>query len=189
MSHIPIAAGGNTLHMSDEERLLEEMPLQPGMRMIDLAGGYGPYSLAMLPALGDDGLIYCIDLYEEAIEKLSAYCQENEITGIRPIVADASKPLPVKPGSIDVCFVAAALHDLHREGVSSEAIDTMRQALKPGGILAVHEFSLKEGNRGPDRKIRLSPEALDEMVLPHGFELQRVVDINDNFYLALYEKA
>jgi hypothetical protein len=40
---------------------------------------------------------------------------------------------------------------------------------------------------GPPRRIRLSPEEVDTMLEPFGFERTHLVDVGPNNYLSLYK--
>jgi hypothetical protein len=59
--------------------------------------------------------------------------------------------------------------DFVREGVAFEALKEAARVLKPNSVLAVLEFKKMDGPPGPYIDIRLTPEAVERPLSPHGF--------------------
>jgi ubiquinone/menaquinone biosynthesis C-methylase UbiE len=89
--------------------------------------------------------------------------------------------------SIDVCLMATVLHDFVADKIYQEVLSEIVRVVKPGGALAVMEFKKTDGPPGPPRRIRLSPEEVDTMLEPFGFERTHLVDVGPNNYLSLYK--
>ena len=62
------------------------------------------------------------------------------------------------------------------------------RVLKPNGLLAIVEFKKIDGPPGPPQHIRLSPEDVAAILVPHGFDKERLVDLGPYNYLMLFRK-
>ena len=58
MHHTPIAAGGSSFDLIDSKKLFTEIQLEPGMTFLDVACGYGFYSIAASKYVGEAGIVY-----------------------------------------------------------------------------------------------------------------------------------
>jgi ubiquinone/menaquinone biosynthesis C-methylase UbiE len=181
----PIAAGKSSFDLVDKEKVLAELNLQKGTVLLDVASGAGNYALEIANAMPEGGKIYAVDLWREGIDDLKRRAAERGLTSIRAVVADVSKEIPLRDHSVDVCFVATALHDLAEDNTAEGALKEMARVLKPGGNLVVIEFKKIEGP-GPPLRIRLSPKELDALVLPFGFKSHHMVDVGAYTYLTVY---
>ena len=107
-------------------------------------------------------------------------------TNCDAITADESSKIPLGDQSVDVCLIATALHDLAEEKAAAGALKEIARLLKPGGRLVIVEFKKMEGPPGPPLDIRFSPEELDELVSPYGFEKERTLESGDFFYTSTF---
>ena len=68
-------------------------------------------------------------------------------------------------------------------------LDEVKRVMKPGGRLAVVEFKKIPGPPGPPEKVRLSPEDLDRVLSPIGFECYNTVELGPETYLSLFMRT
>jgi ubiquinone/menaquinone biosynthesis C-methylase UbiE len=184
----PPGAGQSSYDLVDHEKVFQELRLRKGMNFLDMACGPGDYAVAVARRLGDEGVVYAADLWEEALVRLRKKAETQNIPNIKTIVGDVSRRLPVEAAMMDVCFIAAVLHDFVREEVAFEALDEAARVLKPEGVLAVLEFKKIDGPPGPPREIRLAPEELEGLVLPHGFTKERMSDVGPYHYMIIFRR-
>ena len=185
----PHGAGKSSLDLIHPDRLFEELNLKKGDTFLDMGCGPGDYSIIASSRVGAEGLIYAVDLWEEAIDALFKRVSALDIKNIRMMVGDVSQPLPIRAGAVDVCLISTVLHDFVEEGAAYKALEEVARILKPKGLLAIVEFKKISGPPGPSVRIRLSPEDVETLVLPHGFIPQRLRDIGPYNYLVIFEKT
>jgi ubiquinone/menaquinone biosynthesis C-methylase UbiE len=185
----PLGAGSSSFSLIHPDSLFEELNLHKGCTFLDMACGPGEYSVAASKQVGDKGLVYAVDLWEEAIDALFKRVAALGIKNIRMMVGNVSQPLPIGTGAVDVCLISTVLHDFVEEGVAGKALEEVARVLKPKGLLAIIEFKKIEGPPGPPVRIRLSPEEVERWVLPHGFLARRLRDIGPYNYLVIFEKT
>lgn len=189
MAHTPIAAGGSSFDQIDSEKLFREIQLQPGMTFLDVACGYGYYSIAAAKYVGETGVIFAVDLWDDGIDHLSNYIKEHNISRIQPVLADARKKIPAKNSRIDICLLSTVLHDFILEKTEDGVLHEIHRVLKPMGKFAVIEFKKIASKPGPPIEIRMIPEQVEQKVVPYGFQLLKTIEIGEFNYLSLFEKA
>lgn len=188
-SHIPHGAGKSSFDLLEPEKLFVALGLQSGDTLVDLGCGEGRYALPLAARLGRDGLVYAADMWEEGLATLQERAREQGLTNVQTLRADVSRPLPLAAASVDLAFMATVLHDLAEAGQAGGALAETARLVKAGGRLAVVEFKKIEGPPGPPLHIRLSPEEVEDLVLPYGFCHPKEVDLSSHLYLVMFTKT
>jgi len=110
--------------------------VQPGDRVLDIAGGTGDLARAFAPRVGSQGLVLHTDINEAMLRVGRDRLLDGGVT-LPTMVCDAEK-LPCADDSFDLVSVAFGLRNMtHKE----LALKEMCRVLKPGGRLLVLEFS------------------------------------------------
>jgi ubiquinone/menaquinone biosynthesis C-methylase UbiE len=186
MSKNPHGAGKNSFDLVDSDLLFSEIGLQKGSTFLDVACGFGAYSLAVSGIIGNSGKIYAFDLWEKGIDELKQQTRGRGITNVDARVADVSQHIPVENGSIDIALMAMVLHDLMRDHTEAGALAEIGRVIKDRGRLCIVEFKKKDGPPGPPINIRLSPEVLEGCLLPYGFHALKSVNLGPHSYLSVF---
>jgi len=184
--HMHPGAGKSSFELIDPARVFNELSLNKGSIFLDMGCGKGKYTFAASEILGNEGVIYSIDLWEEGIVSLREQASAKGINNIKAIVADLGERIPIESNMANVCLLATVLHDLVQIGAAENALREAARVLRPQGVLAVIEFNKVDGPPGPPLHIRLTPEEVEEMVVPHGFEKIKVVAVGRYNYLMLF---
>jgi ubiquinone/menaquinone biosynthesis C-methylase UbiE len=170
----PFGAGMSSFELVDLEKLISELRLRKGITFLDLGCGRGEYAIAVSGTVGNDGLVYAVDLWEEGVASLQEEISARGIKNLHAMVADVAKKVPVEENSVDICFMAASFHDLVLANAAERAIKEVVRMLKQDGSLAILEFKKIDGPPGPPLSSRLAPEEVEEKVTPHGFNKARI---------------
>ena len=149
--------------------------------------GRGEYAIAASKIIGGEGSIYGVDLWEEGIATLVERCSAEGVRNLEAIVADVGKRIPIEDDTVDVCLIATVLHDLVQTQDEDGALEEARRLLKSKGSLIILEYKKTEGPPGPPIHIRLAPEEVETMVVPHGFGKGRVVEVGPYHYLITFD--
>ncbi len=189
MKEKPIAAGKSSFSLIDSRKLFSEIGLGKKITMLDVACGIGAYAMAASPYVGLSGKIVAVDLWEDGINSLKTEIQTRDLDNIFPHVADVSRHIPMADHSVDICLMAAALHDLVQDNTDQGALKEIARTLKPDGQLAVIEFKKKDGPPGPPMKIRISPKDLEAFLGPFKLHPAKTVDMGEHLYLSIYYRS
>ena len=189
MHHTPIAAGGSSFDLIDSQKLFAAIQLNQGMTFLDVACGYGYYSIAASHYVGEKGIVYAVDLWKEGIDHLSNHIKENNINNTQALLADVTKRIPIESARADICLLATVLHDFIFEKTEDRVLKEIHRILKPEGRFVVVEFKKIASKPGPPIEIRITPEQVEKKVTPYGFQLLKTIEIGEFNYLSLFEKA
>ncbi len=185
----PTGAGKNSFGLIDTAKFFQELDLKQGTTFLDVASGWGAYSLAAADIIGKDGRqIYAVDLWEEGISSLRKEADAKGIQNLEAFVSDAAQSIPVENNCVDVCLMATVLHDFVGDKVERKVMKEIVRVMKPDGVLAIVEFYKKEGPPGPPKRVRLSPEDVDQMLSAYGFQQKRYTEIGPDNYLQIFNK-
>ena len=183
----PTGAGKNSFGLIDTAKFFQELDLKAGTTFLDVASGWGAYSLAASDIIGKDGQVYAVDLWEEGILSLRNQAGKG-IQNITTFVSDVAQNIPVENDCVDVCLMATVLHDFVADKVERQVMEEIVRVMKPNGVLAIVEFYKKDGPPGPPRPIRLSPEEVVKIVSAFGFQQNRYTEVGPDNYLQIFIK-
>jgi len=110
--------------------------VQPGDRVLDVAGGTGDLAMAFAARVGQSGVVVLTDINEAMLRAGRDRLLDNGHT-LSTAVCDA-EGLPFAKDSFDLVSVAFGLRNMtHKDAALAE----MARVLRPGGRLLVLEFS------------------------------------------------
>lgn len=181
--------GKSSFDLVDTRKLFDEMRVKPRSVFVDLGCGRGEYASQAAARVGEEGKVYAIDLWEEGLVVLQTEAEFLGLHQIKVLAADICIKVPLEDRSTDVCFLAAVLHDLVREGCAEGVLEEAQRILRPEGTLAVVEFDKFDGHPGPSITVKLSPEELEALVTPHGFVKKLHVEVGPYTYLMTFSPA
>lgn len=188
---LPKGAGKSSFELIETTKIVNTLPIKPGSMVLDLACGKGAYSIFLSDIVGENGLIYAVDLWEEGLLLLRDQINQKGITNIMQLVADVTRhnQIDIDDHSVDICLMATVLHDFEEASQTEPVLKLVKNLLRPNGYLAVIEFKKIEGPPGPPIKIRLSEDDVDKMVTGYGFKKMKTVDIGAYNYLITFKSV
>ena len=124
------------LHRAWKAYTVAVAAVQPGMRVLDIAGGTGDLARAFAARVGAQGQVVLSDINEAMLRVGRDRLLDEGV--LAPTVACDAERLPFADGSFDLLSVAFGLRNMtHKEAALAE----MCRVLRPGGRLLVLEFS------------------------------------------------
>ena len=144
------------------------------------------YSLFFSRIVGEGGLVYAVDLWEEGLRLLEEEIGSQNLTNILPLHADATDQIEIDDYSVDLCFMATVLHDFDEAKATDPVLKNIKRILKPNGCLVIIEFKKIDGPPGPPKSIRLSEAEVEQMVTKHGFRKNDGNNIGPYTYLMTF---
>jgi predicted methyltransferase len=156
--------------------------IEPGQRVVEIAG-FGQYYTTLLSAvIGDDGEVHVFDLpYTESRsgEASRAFAAAHPNTTYNVVDYNAAE----FPDDVDIVFNILYYHDLQPQGVDTAAMNRkLFAALKPGGRYVVIDHKAEDGSGWRDAGTihRMGVETIVEEVTAAGFELSVDSDLLAN---------
>jgi ubiquinone/menaquinone biosynthesis C-methylase UbiE len=185
----PPGAGKSSFELIDTEVLFRELRISHDMTFLELGCGRGAYSIEVSKRMENHGVVHAIDLWEDGIAILRERIAGGGYANVNAVVADIGRTIPIEDESVDTCLLATVLHDLVEISADHGALKEASRVLKPEATLAIVEFKKIDGPPGPPKAIRLSPEDVERMVIPHGFVKRSFADLGPYNYLSVFTKA
>ncbi len=112
------------------ERTLREMGLQKGQAVLDYGCGIGSFSIPAAKMVGDDGVVYALDIHPLAIKAVEKEIRKKRIPNIKTILSARETGLPDE--SVDVVL----LYDVFQMiSDRDKLLEELYRVLKSGGIL------------------------------------------------------
>ena len=146
---------GGIIWLERSERETEEQPqlvidaleIKPGQTIADLGAGSGYYSFRIAPLVGPTGQVLAIDIEPAMLDVIAQRAAREHIANVRPVLSSARDP-NLAPHSVDLLFMVDVYHELE---YPYEVMTRVREALKPGGRVALVEY------RAEDPQVQIKP--------------------------------
>jgi 23S rRNA U2552 (ribose-2'-O)-methylase RlmE/FtsJ len=100
----PKGAGKSSFDLIDLKKNSDVLPVKPGSVVLDLACGRGDYSVYFSEIVGEQGLVYALDLWEEGIKLLEKRIEKQNITNIMTLISDAARQIEIDDYCVDTCL-------------------------------------------------------------------------------------
>lgn len=129
----------------DEEKtetMLDALKFREGEVVADIGVGSGYVARKISKRVGDQGVIYGVDIQQEMLEVLAKRMAMFRITNVKGVLGEINDPrLP--PESCDTMIMVDVYHEFDHP---YEMIAAMTKALKPGGRIVFVEFRGEDPN-------------------------------------------
>jgi SAM-dependent methyltransferase len=122
-----------------EERpsiLIESLGLKPGQVVADIGAGTGYFTWRLAEAVGQDGLVWAVDIQPEMLKKLARNMRNRDLRNYRPVQGSARDP-KIPELTLDLALMVDVYHEFSHP---AEMLEALGRALKPGGRLAFVEY-------------------------------------------------
>jgi ubiquinone/menaquinone biosynthesis C-methylase UbiE len=138
----------------------DRLPLSESSRVLEVGPGSGFFS-AELAERASRGHLELLDLQRQMLAKARRKLDSKGFKNVGYTEADASGGLPFPASSFDAAVLVSVLGEIPER---ANALQSLHQVLRPGGVLAIHE-------QIPDAD-RIEFEELQTLVETQGFKFQ-----------------
>lgn len=159
------------------ERVIEAFGVKKGDLVADVGAGTGFFSFPLAAKVGNEGKVYAVEIEDELLDFIGKRMKENNVTNIVPVKSsDAGPNLP--KASCDKMMVINTYYYLPDP---IAFMKNARQALKPGGLVAIISLDPVKAAKKSRRRLLLSGmgPTIDELIAQMkeaGFEYRESHD-------------
>jgi predicted methyltransferase len=161
--------------------------LKPGMAVADVGAGTGLYTRLFAAEVGATGTVYAVEIAQKFLDHIAATSKQRGFTNVKTVLGtDLSAELP--KGVVDVVFVCDTYH--HFE-FPERMLQSLHQALKPGGRLVIVDFIREEGKSRPWilEHVRAGQATVEKEITAMGFKkIDEIKNLLEENYLMVFEK-
>jgi protein-L-isoaspartate O-methyltransferase len=177
----------------DPKRVLEDIGVGAGMRVVDLCSGDG-YFTAPMGRLVANGTVFALELCADMMAAARTEVEKAGVYNVTFIQDDAMKLAELIPEPVDLVLIANTFHGAPDHTGLARAV---RTTLRDDGAFVVinwwprprEETTVLGKPRGPRSELRFSPEQVAAWVAPAGFRLREVKEVGPYHYGAVFDVA
>lgn len=154
------------------ELLLRELALAPGMTVADIGAGTGYYTWQLAKRVEPGGRVYAVDVQPEMIAMLDS---QKAKRGVRNVVSVLGSETSVKlpPASVDLAIMVDVYHEL---AYPAEVLDSIVDALKPGGRVVFVEYRAEDPAVAIKPLHKMSEQQVRREATAHGLKWERSIE-------------
>jgi predicted methyltransferase len=135
------------------DEVVSLLALRPGMSVVDLGAGTGYFLSRLSSAVGPSGSVVATDIEPDMVRYMNERAAREGMANVRAVAAPPDD-VGVPPGSVDRILIVDVWHHV---GDREKYAARMARTLRPGGMVAIVDFTL-DARRGPPARHRLAPE-------------------------------
>lgn len=160
------------------QQILKDIPLKEDMIACDFGSGSGGWAIPLAREL-NAGVVYAIDILEEAVSALNGKISAQQIFNIKTMVGDVEKGVKIKDGYFDLVLMTNLLFQVdNKQFVLEEA----RRVLKQNGMVLIVDWN-KEAPVG-SKEGRVSIDEVVSLGERTGFRKEKEIPAG-NFHWGL----
>ena len=170
-----------------EERpqlLIDALQIKPGQTIADLGAGSGYYSFRIAPLVGERGQVLAIDVEPRMLRIIGERARRAGIANVTTVLSTPSDP-NLEPDSVDLLFMVDVYHELE---FPLEMMTKVREALKPGGRVALIEYRAEDPAVMIKPVHKMSERQIIRELTAAGFRHQKTLRTLPLQHLVLFEK-
>ncbi len=163
---------------------LEKVGLQKGMDFADIGCGVGYFTLPAARLIGTGAKAYALDVSSALLDILKEKTREEGIGNIVTVLSDAYD-MKLAAETADFALCCNVVHEIEDQKAFLREI---ARVVKQGGTLAVIEWKMVRGEKGPRMEERIPPGDLESLLRSCGFDGFEQKDINSDLYAVIAKK-
>ena len=117
------------------DRRLDTIGIQNGQSVVDWGCGTGRYLKQASELVGDNGIVYAVDIHQLAIEAAANIANRHDLKNVHPVLTDG-KTVNIQPRTIDLVY---ALDMFHMVKDTKAFLKELCRIIKPDGVLILED--------------------------------------------------
>ena len=144
MSHLgaPWLERGNREEEERPDLLYRALEVKRGSTVADIGCGSGYHTRRLAKAVGDDGLVYGVDIQKEMLVILHRNMKANGITNYQAIL-NTTTDSKLPKGKVDLALFVDVYHEFDHP---YEMMKSICDSLAPGGRIVLVEYRMEDPN-------------------------------------------
>lgn len=149
------------------ERVMDLLKIKAGSRVADIGAGGGWFSAIAAKRVGSAGIVYAIDINEDAIKYINKRKIREDLPNVLAILSKPDDPLLPKDGSVDAVLI---LNTYHEVAEPVKLLKNLRASLTEDALVGIIDRDGAGDDHGIDQKVII------EEAERAGFQLQTAHD-------------
>ncbi|MBC8460054.1 MAG: methyltransferase domain-containing protein [Deltaproteobacteria bacterium] len=170
-------------------KIMNLLKFNKGDKIADIGCGPGYFTYKFSSLVGDEGLVYAIDIKQEHLDFLDSVIKKE---GVKNIVTVRSETNDIiVRDKVDVAFMCSLYHIIYAvspEKERREFIESIKMSLKPGGSLVIVDNGPVEDTTLPYHGPYIDKELIISQLHHYGFRFEEYHQIIPQRYLLIFRK-
>ncbi len=167
------------------DKLLQALPVKPGMTIADIGAGSGYYTFPLAKKVGPGGKVLAVDIQKEMLAIIRRRMTAGKVSNVEPVLGTATDP-KLPEGKVDLILLVDVYHEFSHPYEMTEA---MVKALKPKGLVVFVEYRLEDPNVPIKLVHKMSQKQVIKEMAPHRLRHVKTLDFLPWQHVILFEKA
>lgn len=169
------------------QEIINEAEVPAGAIVADFGCGSGYFSIPVAQIVGEEGIIYSLDILPQALEEVQSKAKSLGLTNIilKRVNLENENGSGFGKEELDWVIMKDVLFQNKKK---SNIIREAYRVLKPGGKALVMEWNSKDSSVGPDKNVRIPEKELLELVGEEKFVLDKKINAGDFHYAFVIKK-
>jgi ubiquinone/menaquinone biosynthesis C-methylase UbiE len=163
------------------DAIIAQLEVAKNSKVADFGCGPGFFSLPFSKIVGDDGVVYALDILPQALETVNGKTKNSGINNVvtKRVNFEKENGSKLEKEAIDwVVLKDVLFQNQKKEVIIAEA----RRILKPGGKILLVEWNEKDAGIGPEMNIRLAKHDLEAIFAAQNFAVEKEINAGDFHY-------
>ncbi len=166
--------------------VMAQTGLAAGMTVVDLGCGNGFYVLPAAQLVGNQGVVYAVDVQQSKLEATNSIANQFGYKNVRITLADLTKPLLQIPEAVaNLVVIGNILHEIPDR---TQLLKNAYRVMVSGGSLLVVEWKKELTPFGPPLAKRIDQQMLEVLLMQAGLQKVKELDTDGYHYAVLYKK-
>jgi ubiquinone/menaquinone biosynthesis C-methylase UbiE len=167
------------------DKLLQALPVKPGMTIADIGAGSGYYTFPLAKKVGPGGKVLAVDIQKEMLAIIRRRMKAGKVSNVEPVLGTATDP-KLPEGKVDLILLVDVYHEFSHPYEMTEA---MVKALRPKGLVVFVEYRLEDPNVPIKLVHKMSQKQVIKEMAPHRLRHVKTLDFLPWQHVILFEKA
>lgn len=169
-------------------RNVAALGIEHAMKVADFGAGSGAYVQAIAEYLEGSGTVYAIDVQKDLLRRIHTDATKRGLKNVEIVWGDVEAPQGSKIASdmLDLVLVSNLLFQIDDK---KKVVAEGKRILKPGGRLAVIDWSESFRGMGPSREMIVTKEDAYALAREAGLSFQKEFSAGAHHYGLIFKKA
>lgn len=163
------------------ERAVSHFHIHPGETVADIGAGTGYFMPALVSAVGEEGVVYALEIQRKLLDTLSDTVNSKGWTQVRPLWGDIEKleGSKIAANTVDVAVLVNAFFQIEDRDT---ALAEIARIVRPGGKFFIIDWSESFAGLGPQPEQVVSEEDAIAAVETAGLVYERSIPVGEHHY-------
>lgn len=169
------------------QKILNGLEIAAPARIADFGCGHGYFTIPLARAVGQEGLVFAIDILQDALNEVKARAEQVSLANIQTIRSNLEIPggSKVPDRSCDMVFLANILFQSRQK---TAIIKEAARVLKNGGRLVMIDWQPHVKGLTTDSGWRISKDEAQALAQAENFSFEREFDAGKYHWGLIFRK-